>query len=170
MFNDDILIKGKHASYIKFLSSKTEKNDSSIKGTAGVFDRNIDVYMIGALVGVLYNRRATEDKSIDDKTRILLSAISGEQANLEFVSNLVMLCDNKTERTNDEKVNFAFRHEGKDKEDLFNEYVRGGIEFLYEFFTDGAASKEDYQQRVVDLLERIQPATSSSEFNPMNLS
>lgn len=160
MFNKDIRIDGKHASYVKFLSAKTEKNDSSVKSTAGVFDRNIDVYMISALVGVLYNRKALKDNSVNDHANILLSAITNELDNLEFIYYLVLLCDNSVDRTNDEKINYAFREEEleKQKEEVFNEYVRGGIEFLYEFFTDGTATKEDYYQKVVELLERIQPS------------
>ncbi len=159
MFNKDIRIDGKHASYVKFLSAKTEKNDSSVKSTAGVFDRNIDIYMISALVGVLYNRKAPKDNSVNDHANILLSAITNELDNLEFIYYLVLLCDNSVDRTNDEKINYAFREEEleKQKEEVFNEYVRGGIEFLYEFFTDGTATKEDYYQKVVELLERIQP-------------
>jgi len=163
MFNQDIKIEGKHASYIKFLSAKTEKNDSSIKSTAGVFDRNIDVYMIGALVGALYNKKAKKDNSVNDHTNILLGAITNELDNLEFICNLVLLCDNSVERTNDERVNYTFRNEEQEKQkfELFNEYARGGIEFLYEFFTDGAATKDDYYQKVVELLERIQPQSAN---------
>lgn len=166
MFNKDIKIEGKHASYMKFLSAKTEKLDKSNKATAGVFERNIDVYMIGALVGILYNKKAKKDNSVDDHANILLSAIANELDNLEFISNLVFLCDNSVDRTNDEKVNYTFRSDDldKEKEELFNDYVRGGIEFLYEFFTDGAASKEDYYQKVVELLERIQPPKNESDF------
>ena len=53
MFNSDILIRGKYATYLKYLSKKTEKNDRKEK-VAGVFERHIDVYMTAAVVGLIY--------------------------------------------------------------------------------------------------------------------
>ena len=53
MFTGDIYIRGKYATYLKYLSQKTEKNDHKEK-VAGVFERMIDVYMTAAIVGVNY--------------------------------------------------------------------------------------------------------------------
>ena len=51
MFTGDIYIRGKYASYLKYLSKKTEKNDRKEK-VAGVFERMIALYMTAAIVGV----------------------------------------------------------------------------------------------------------------------
>ena len=56
MFTSDILIKGKYATYLRYLSQKTEKNDHKEK-VAGVFDRHIDVYMTSAIIGLTYGLR-----------------------------------------------------------------------------------------------------------------
>lgn len=53
MFTSDIYLRGKYASWLKFLSEKTEKNDKSEK-VAGVFKRDIDVYLTAAIVGLKF--------------------------------------------------------------------------------------------------------------------
>ena len=52
MFEGDYTIYGKHATYIKYLV-----ND------AKAFKRYIDVYMAGAALGALYERRAEQSDS-----------------------------------------------------------------------------------------------------------
>ena len=47
MFTSDIYLRGKYASWLKFLSEKTEK-------VAGVFKRDIDVYLTAAIVGLKF--------------------------------------------------------------------------------------------------------------------
>ena len=46
MFDGDIKITGKHATYIKFLASKSVQLNKNIP-CAGVFKRYIDVYIAG---------------------------------------------------------------------------------------------------------------------------
>ena len=47
LFEGDVLLRGKHSAYVKFLV-----NDAKI------FDKYIDVYLCGAVVGYLYNVKA----------------------------------------------------------------------------------------------------------------
>ena len=35
-------------------------------------------------------------------------------------------------------------------------YVRGGIEYLYEYFTDGATTQSDYFEKVISLIDDTQ--------------
>ena len=50
MFEGDIKMTGTHASYIKFLASKSNQLNKDAL-TAGVFKRYIDVYIAGAIIG-----------------------------------------------------------------------------------------------------------------------
>ena len=44
MFDNNILIKGKHATYVKFLSEKTKLlGEGTSKNGAGVFKRFVDI-------------------------------------------------------------------------------------------------------------------------------
>ena len=54
MFEGDYTIYGKHATYIKYLV-----ND------AKAFKRYIDVYMTGAMLGILYDKRSIASDSTD---------------------------------------------------------------------------------------------------------
>ena len=40
--------------------------------------------------------------------------------------------------------------------DLFMQYVRGGLEYLYEYFTDGATTKDDYYEKIISLIDETQ--------------
>ena len=154
MFEKNVLITGKHGTFVKFLSEKTKLlGDRTAKNGAGIFKRYVDVLLIAPLFGVMKNRRAPEDKSTDDKANILLEQIAKEKSNLEFVYKLVMLNDKSKGYNPDQKINWIFRENGDFQ--LFLEYVRGGLEYLYEYFTDGASTKDDYYEKIITLLDDI---------------
>ena len=88
MFETNIIIKGKHASYVKFLSDKTKLlGENTAKNGAGIFKRYVDVLMIAPVFGVLYNKRAEEDKSNDDKANVMAEQIMREKSNEEGENN-----------------------------------------------------------------------------------
>ncbi len=151
MFTNDILLKGKHATYADFLSKTSEQNDKS-KKVAGVFETLYDVYIIGTVIGLYHGLKSPEDKSSSDTKRIFADKVIREQHNLLFVYRLVMLIDNSV-KTNEEKVARAFK-EGENKEniELFNSYARGGIEWLYEQFSLTANTKDEYLEKIYDIV------------------
>lgn len=155
MFDSNILIKGKHASYVKFLSEKTKfLGEGTAKNGAGLFKRFVDLLLIAPLFGVLYNMRAEEDKSSEDKANIMAEQIIKEKSNLDFVFKIVMLNDKTKGYNADEKINWIFREDGDF--DLFMQYVRGGLEYIYNYFTDGASTKDDYYEKVISLIDEVQ--------------
>lgn len=155
MFEKNIIITGKHASYVKFLSEKTKQlGEGQSKNGAGIFDRNIDVFMIAPLVGAIYNRTAKADTSTDEKSNVFAEQLSKEKLNIQFIYNLINLVDTSKGLSADEKIESVFRNEGN--MDLFLSYVRGGIEYLYEHFSEGSATKNDYYEKIVDLVNSIQ--------------
>ncbi len=155
MFRDDILIKGKHASYLKFLSKKTEQNDSK-QNVAAVFENNIDVYKAAIVMGLVKGVKKGVDSTNDDSTRMFAGKVIKEEFDLEYLFQMCMLIDNSTDLSNDEKIERAFK--GKDAVDfkenlnLFNSYARGGIEWLYEEFIDGADTKAEYLTKIYDIV------------------
>lgn len=154
MFDNNILLKGKHATYVKFLSEKTKLlGEGNLKNGAGVFRRFVDTLMIAPLFGVMKNLRADEDNSSNERANILAEQVVREKSNLEFVFNLVMLNDTSRKKTADEKINWIFRENGDFE--LFMQYVRGGLEYLYDYFTDGATTKDDYYEKIITLIDEI---------------
>lgn len=170
LFEHDYSFNGKHATYIKYLTKtgKEDKDDPLMPSSkAGIFERYIDVYMNAAVFGLLYDRREEREPG-SDRARIYADAFIGERENCLFLYRLVMLLDTSTSLTDEERVNRAFRYDSdpnkeelqKENVELFNSYVRGGIEIIYELFTENCISKEDY-------IERIEKVTSTFQ-NELN--
>ena len=155
MFTGDIYIRGKYATYLKYLSQKTEKNDRKEK-VAGVFERMIDVYMTAAIVGVNYGLKREDENTTSDTVKIFADAVNREQDNLEAIFRIVMLVDNTTGLNPDEKINRAFKNpDTPENLKLFNSYVRGGIDWLYEQFTTSATTRDEYIAKIYEIVDNF---------------
>lgn len=65
-----------------------------------------------------------------------------------------MLVDNTTGLNADEKIDRAFKNpDTPENMKLFNTYVRGGIEWLYEQFTTGATTRDEYITKIHEIVE-----------------
>ena len=157
MFDKEYDVLGKHALYVRQLSRGIKINGQ------GLFERYLDVYLNGAIFGLLYNRTAKRDTS-PDQANIPASAFNTSRNDCIFLYRLVMLLEQTTNATPDERINRAFRHDAdetmKDKLEvnmnLFHSYVLGGIEVLYEKYTDGCTTEEDYMERIYTLMRDFQ--------------
>lgn len=178
MFENDHTITGKHATYLKFLAVKnsgTKDIDEVSPTAARIFERYIDVYMNAAIWGLLYERTAPRDTTSDDRARIYADAYATERENCVFLYRMVMLLDKTTALEPNVRVDRAFRYDSQEDKkqefeqnmDLFHSYVRGGIEEMYEQFTDGCSTAEDYMNKVYDILttfkQEIDGATYENE-------
>ena len=149
MFDGDYNITGRHATYVKYLV-----ND------AKAFNRYIDVYMTAAVIGALNGKRAAVDGS-SDRARIYADAFSHEHDKCMEIFRTIILAESSKEWNGDERTNICFRFRDaklenaptevsddeiatmKEALDLFHEYVRGGIEILYELFFSASITMED---------------------------
>lgn len=142
-----------------------------------VFDRVFDVYLLGAVVGFLNNRRNTVKKDSPATKTIFADILVEHQDTLEFIYKLIFLLDKEYEPVFDKRVDKAFRdiyteekpispkNKGektttkstpKNKKDFerFNDYVRGGVEIIYEHVLGKpVASDEEKVLRVKELLD-----------------
>lgn len=144
MFEGDYTINGIHATYVKYLVNE-----------AKAFERYIDVYMAGATIGVLNNRRVKQGGTTD-RARIYSDAFHTEHIKCNELFKIVILNDTSKSWSDEERVNICFKYRDKMDEmaippvseyevrtmkealNLFNEYVMGGIEILYENFSSNA--------------------------------
>ncbi|MBP7174625.1 MAG: hypothetical protein KBA53_00210 [Thermoclostridium sp.] len=138
MFERDYELKGKHATYTKYL-----------RDTAGLFVRFIDVYMVAAVIGFLHGRRAERDTGGNDAAKMFADLFIVERDKLEFIYRLIMLLDTTTGLTADQRVDRAFRDDTNEEAMkrnmlLFNSYVLGGMEILYEKFSTNCTTSDDY--------------------------
>lgn len=158
MFEGDYRIKGKHAAYMRFLNAYTRTLDKTAN-VAGIFAIAVDVYMVAPLIGVAYNMRSPEDTSSDDTLNILSSQRFARQKDLDTVYRLVMLSEKSCNISADDRIDRAFRDDENPEKlavnmDLFHQYMRGGVEWLYTQVTDGATTQEDYLVRIVELVNQ----------------
>lgn len=156
MFDSDIKISGKHASYIKFLSSKSLQLNKNLT-CAGIFKRYIDVYIAGAVIGMVKKLKSSTDNSIEDSANILASAVIGEQAKLKILYRIMQLIDQPS-LSADERIDLAFRYDTDDAHvkngmELFNAYARGGIEWIYEEITSNATTNDDFLERLANMVK-----------------
>ena len=140
LFEGDVTITGIHATYIKYLVN-----------VAKLYNDYIDVYMNAAVFGYLYSKKAPKDNDSTDRARIYSDAFSTHRVECVFLYRLVILLDEANLST-EERIDRAFRYDSNpDKEEellanleLFNSYVRGGVEYMYELYTTGCTSQDDY--------------------------
>ena len=155
MFNNDIFVRGKHATYLKYLSKKTEKNDRKEK-VAGVFERAIDVYMTAPIIGLVYGLRRDEVEPNSDSVKIFTDTVNREQLNLISIFRTVMLIDNSRGLTPDQKIEQAFKTpDSPENMKIFNAYLRGGIEWLYEQVTSGAVTQDEYLAKIYEIVDNF---------------
>jgi len=161
MFENDYTITGKHATYLKYLAVKNSKEDEdATTSSARLFERYIDVYMNAAIWGVLYSKKSERDSSSDDRARVYADAFANERDNCVFLYRMVMLLDNSVDLTPNERVDRAFRFDTQSEKaenfrkniELFHDYVRGWIELMYEHFTDGCSTRDDYLNKVFEVV------------------
>jgi len=152
MFDKEYSFKGIHAEKVIKLTAKFD-------GNYALFDRNIDVYLVAPIVGFLYGRKANLDTG-SETTKIFPDVLIREQNNLKFNYRLIMLLDENNETDFEERINKAFRYYGSEKakqdENLYEQYVRGGVDVLYEKLIETANNTDDYLQNLYDFLEEFE--------------
>lgn len=152
MFDKEYSFRGKHCEYVIKLTAEYDSKKHKL------FTTNYDVYAIAPVIGFLYGRTAELDKS-GDSTKIFPDKLLKEQQNLLFNYRLIMILDKNHEPDFNERLNKAFRYYGSEKgapdEELYESYVRGGVEVLYEKLIANATSEEDYLKNLYDFLEEF---------------
>lgn len=154
MFTSDILLHGKHAQYSKELSADD----------LGLFKRNLDVFMNGAIVGLIYGQKEERDRVSqfkDIQTSILADAVIREKINLDYIYRLIMILDDSGNITIDEKINRAFRDDvNKDISErhqenlkLFMSYSLGGISILYDKIIREGIEIEDFMKNAYNFMQ-----------------
>lgn len=153
LFSGEYSFRGSHAGKVIRLTATFDKKNNKL------FPRNLDVYLLAPIVGFLYSRTAELDKG--EETKIFPQQISNEQTALWFSYRLIMLLDKKHESDFDGRVNRAFRNycnvKPQDPEALLYEsYVRGGVDVLYEKLIETANTEEDYLKNLYDFMEEFE--------------
>ena len=161
MYEKDIIITGTHASYIK-----------EMKEVAGLFARNLDIYMLAPIMGFLNNRKGQKNNEGGEKSTIQAQQLSNVKEDCELIYRLIILLDGD-DIDKDERLNRAFRYDSdveKKKEfdnamEIYNEYVLGGIEYMYETFVAGCVEVDDYTTKIFEAASDFQDEINELDYS-----
>ena len=162
MFDKEYSFRGSHAEKVTQLTAEFDKSGNKL------FARNYDVYLLAPIVGFLYNRKAEIDKKNDKiikPTKIFPDILMRNQADLLFNYRLIVLLDKNNEPNFEERVNKAFRYYGSEKanndELLYETYVRGGVDIIYDKIFGNGNSSTDYLKNLFLFTEEIEERYNS---------
>ncbi len=152
MFEEQYRFYGKHADMVNELTNVFDE-----KTNAKVFNSNIDLLLVAPLVGFVYQRRAERDRSegaSSNTESIFPGELINRQKSLEYNVKLILLLDKKNEPDVAKRIDKAFRFFGTNADDyeLFQGYVRGGIEVLHEKLIEESKTPNDYINKISDFL------------------
>ena len=118
---------------------------------------NYDVYLLAPIIGFLYQRKAEIDNTSDiNPTKIFGDILIKNSDDLMFNYRLILLLDKQYEPDSEKRIDKAFRGiKNEADEALYESYVRGGVEVLYEKLMKGVNSPDDYVNRLYDFLEEF---------------
>ena len=153
-FDREYVFKGKHAKYVNELKEN-------------IFNRNIDVFILAPVLGLVYNRKSFVDRDsefVGLTTKIFAEQMNSENEKILFNYRLCMLLNE--DKNKEEKVDNAFRYYTEDEKDEnnqkrfesnieeYNSYILGGVEVLYErLLANGKVStKEDVLKTVTEFI------------------
>ena len=157
MFDKEVRITGKHAHYMVLLAN-------NFAGTnAKLFNRNVDVYVQAPIVGFLYKKKSVKDNEMKDPNgkvydaHILKDQMLNAKDNLTFNMQLILLLDSNYDQNEESRIDRAFRNFGKDEKDfeLFESYLLGGIEVLYEHLIANASNADDFVANLSNFTDYI---------------
>lgn len=159
MFDKQYRFRGRHALRVDKLTAVFDQESK-----AKLFDRNVDVYANAPLVGFLYGRMAEPDDLKNPETNqvynqnVMGDRVIYSQEELTFNFRMIMLLDKAYEPDEEKRINKAFRHMGEDPQDIerFDEYVRGGVDVLYEKLIEGVTEPDEYVRRLFDFVDEFQ--------------
>lgn len=129
-FKSKFEFHGKHARMTDELCSIKEVENN-------YFKRVVDVYLMAAVVGFRIDRKAGTDYSSDDTKSIFAEVMLKEKDTLDFLMQTMMILENAKSMNNKESILKTFRGpQNRDEysfwDNMFHDYVRGGVEELYE--------------------------------------
>lgn len=166
MFDKDMQIRGKYATYWKALT-QLPGNAVETSKNFKIFENYIYVYMVAPIIGLLNGRKGQYDPADESKdTAGMLAEIQIKNASkLKYIYRLITLVDDSEGLSDEEKINRAFREDNNEESvkkgmDLYTAYFFGGLEVLYETFVLGCITEGDYIRKMFDFVSEFKDEQS----------
>ena len=154
MFDKQYRFTGSHAQKVNELTAIFDETAKT-----KLFERNLDVYINAPLIGFLYKTKGVKDTNgnVSDQN-IFPEQLINNSDQLKYIFRLILLLDTEHEPDRDKRLDKAFRtFEQSDNNDLalFDSYVLGGVDVLYEKLIKEATNSSDYINKLYDFLEEF---------------
>jgi hypothetical protein len=166
LFKGDYSFRGSHANKVIELTASFDKKGNKL------FIRNLDVYLLAPIVGFLYGQKADLDAT-GKPTNILYDAMSKETTALWFNYRLIMLLDKNNEPDFEKRMEKAFKNYdtelAKPDEDLYESYVRGGVDILYAKLIEASQTSDDYLKNLFEFMEEFEEKYGQNSDAILNL-
>lgn len=163
-FKSEYKIYGKHA---RMAGELCQLNDYE----RTYFKRLVDIIPIAAIIGFRLNRKAKQDYSPVEPKTVFLQQMLNVKEECDFILQMMIMLEDAAELPAEEAVKRAFRSAQTKEEfdryqEMFDAYVRGGIEELYECLIIRKADSDDafYDNKTANLMalfERFAPGRGS---------
>lgn len=161
MFDKQMSFSGKHADYLRHLAPSKKAGENKIQRNT-IFSSNIEVLKAAPVVGFLFERigQVDRDNSITTNT-IFLDQVLKIKKSLMQNYRLIMLLHDKDKVSVEERINRAFRYDRQPEkrtygDKVFEQYMLGGIEILYEELVEGRDSLDEDVRGVAEFLMTCQ--------------
>ena len=158
MFDKNIIFIGRHADYLRKLCPSKLPGEQILQRPT-FFDKNYEAIAAAAIVGFLYSRKSPEDREHDEipKNTIFLQQLNRISNQMELDYRMIMLLHDKEHIPSEERINRAFRYDRDEEkravgDKIYFDYMRGGIDVLYEKLFDGATTTEEDVHRLYEFL------------------
>lgn len=155
-FSNEYEIPGKHGQYVKILTSSVADGGTS-KKQIKLFDTNVSVLINAPIIGFLYNNTAEKDNK-DPVAKIAGTQMMAYSEEIKYAMRLILLLDEHYEPNVERRLDKAFRYFGEDENDIkrFEEFLRGGIEILYEKIIGNNSDPFDIADNLITFTYEIQ--------------
>lgn len=162
-FKKQFEFKGKHSKMVNELCVANDYEHT-------FFKRVIDVYIFAAVIGIRLDRKAAEDYSPVETKSIFPEQMINAKEDLDFIMQMMIMIEPSPATSDEERVREAFRGAQSKEEydrllETFNDYVRGGVEELYERLIMRTSDSEDrfYDERTANLMALYDRFTPKEE-------
>jgi hypothetical protein len=180
LFQGQYWFRGTHADKVKKLTAEFDSHDGGLFSSEKdavkhpkLFQYVHEVYQLAPIVGFLYMRKADENRANGSDISIFAEQMSTWKEVFQFNYYLIMLLDADYEPEFDVRVDKAFRHYGTEAalpdETLYESYVRGGVDVLYEKLIKPSNSPDDYTKNLYEFMEEFKSRYSQSAEEVLDL-
>ncbi len=171
MIDRDYIFYGKHAKMATALSSYFD-----VANRYKFFENLLQIYMLAPVVGVLYNKSVRVDKNETITSSIPLEELNTQKSQIAYNFKLIMLVIDKDKLSSKERIDRAFSgyYDPVQKGVMvkrYNDYVRGGVEILYErLFSHEGEYLQSLYKFLFELNNRYHKELSPEEIVAMAMS